>query len=127
MAHATKQAGFRILVVDDNVDSAESLALFLTLKGHEVRTAHDGQHAIEAVRTFAPAVVLLDIGLPGISGYEVARRLRDNPELRKTFLVALTGYGQAEDLRRAKEAGFDHHLVKPANPALGSKLRSVWR
>jgi two-component system CheB/CheR fusion protein len=110
----------RILIVDDNVDSAESLALLLHLDGgHEVRVAHDGPAGLEAVGQFLPEVVLLDIGLPGgMDGYEVARRLRDLPGLESTFLVALTGYGQEEDRRRAEEAGFDAHCVKPADLAV---------
>jgi CheY-like chemotaxis protein len=104
----------RILVVDDNVDSAESLSLLLELGGHEVRTAHDGPAALEAARAFQPRVVLLDIGLPGMSGYEVARRLREMSGMERALLLALTGYGQEDDLRLARAAGFDQHLVKPA-------------
>jgi CheY-like chemotaxis protein len=106
----------RILVVDDNVDAAESLGMLLRLGGHDVRTAYDGMAAIQVASEFRPEVVLLDIGLPGISGYEVARRLRRESGLEDVFLVALTGYGQEEDRRRSQEAGFDSHLVKPADP-----------
>jgi PAS domain S-box-containing protein len=106
----------RVLVIDDNVDAAESLALLLRVSGHEVRTAHDGPAGLEAALAFRPEVVLLDIGLPGMNGYEVARRLRAAAELREVLLVALTGYGQEEDRRRSREAGFDRHLVKPAAP-----------
>jgi PAS domain S-box-containing protein len=106
----------RILVVDDNVDSAESLALFLGMAGHEVRTAHDGPAALELARTYQPEVVLLDISMPGMDGYEVARRLRQEPGLEKVRLVALTGYGQDEDRRRSQEAAINFHLVKPAEP-----------
>ncbi len=105
----------RILVVDDNVDSADSLALLLELGGHEVRTAHDGPRALEAARAFQPRVVLLDIGLPGMNGYEVARHLRELPEAGRALLIALTGYGQDDDRRKALDAGFDHHLVKPVD------------
>jgi CheY-like chemotaxis protein len=106
---------WRILAVDDNVDSAESLRLLLEITGHEVLTAHDGPAALEAARHFRPQVVLLDIGLPGMNGYEVARRLRTQPGMDKALLVALTGYSQDEDRRRSQEAGFNAHLVKPAD------------
>jgi signal transduction histidine kinase len=106
----------RVLVVDDNLDSAESLAMVLTLSGHETMIAHDGASALEAAATFKPHVIVLDIGLPDLDGYEVARRLREAPATRKSKLVALTGYGQDEDRRRATEAGFDHHVVKPVDP-----------
>jgi CheY-like chemotaxis protein len=103
----------RILIVDDNSDAAESLAALLRLDGHIVATAFDGHEVFTAARSLAPQVVLLDIGLPGMSGYEVAQRLR---ELGSTArLVALTGYGQPEDRERAQRAGFHHHLVKPVN------------
>ncbi len=105
----------RVLVVDDNVDAAEMLALFLRTEGHEVRTAHDGPAALHAAESFRPEVILLDIGLPRMDGYTVARRLREQPGLKTSLLVALTGYGQEEDRRRAHEAGFDAHLVKPAD------------
>ena len=107
----------KILVVEDNVDSAEMMSYLLKLGGHEVRTVHDGPAALEVALTFEPQAVLCDIGLPGMNGYEVAARLREQPELRKTPLIALTGYGQEEARRRAKEAGFDYHLVKPVEPA----------
>jgi two-component system, chemotaxis family, CheB/CheR fusion protein len=113
-ARATAQ---RILVVDDNVDSAETLALLLSAFGHEVRTAYDGAKALESAHAFCPQVVLCDIGLPRIDGYEVARQLRQLPEMAHVLLVALTGYGQEEDRRRSQEAGFDHHFVKPVDPA----------
>jgi two-component system CheB/CheR fusion protein len=106
----------RILAVDDNADAAESLALLLGVLGHEVRTAGDGPAALEAAAAFRPDVVLLDIGLPGMDGYEVARRMRDQAGLKETLLVAVTGYGQEEDRRRAEQAGFDAHLTKPAHP-----------
>jgi len=103
----------RILVVDDNLDSAESLALLLGFHGHEVRTAEDGLEAIEAALSFQPEIVLLDIGLPRMDGYEVARRLRTEPGLAGATLIAMTGYGREEDVRQALESGFDRHLVKP--------------
>jgi PAS domain S-box-containing protein len=107
----------RILLVDDNQDAAETLAEILTLWGHEVHMAHDGETALERYRELEPEVVLLDIGLPKLDGYEVARRLREAPHPPR-LLVALTGYGQAEDRRRSSEAGFDHHLVKPFDPSI---------
>ena len=118
----------RILVVDDNADSAESMALLLSLSGHETRTAGDGPAALEAFRAFRPAVVLLDIGLPGMDGYEVARRLRAEAGEAGATLVAVTGYGEDYDRQRAREAGFDHHLVKPVDPAkLSALLRRAER
>jgi PAS domain S-box-containing protein len=110
----SKPGARRLLVVDDNIDGAESLALLLRLDGHEVRTAYDGPSALEAAKAQRPEAVLLDIGLPkGMDGYEVARRLRGQQELEGVLLVAVTGYGQDEDRRRSREAGFDAHLVKP--------------
>jgi signal transduction histidine kinase len=106
----------RILVVDDNQDAAESLALLLGLQGHKVRTAVDGPAALEIARNFHPNVILLDIGLPKMDGYQVARRLREDERMRDVFLAAMTGYGQDEDRRRTRDAGFDCHLVKPVDP-----------
>ena len=106
----------RVLVVDDNVDAAESIAKILQLFGHRVRCEHHGQAALEAAREYAPEVIVLDIGLPGMDGYEVARRLRAMTELGGASIVAVTGYGQDEDRRRAREAGFDQHLTKPVDP-----------
>jgi two-component system CheB/CheR fusion protein len=103
----------RILVVDDNTDTAESLAVLLEFEGHEVRTASDGSEALEAAKAFRPDIVLLDIGLPGLSGLEVAARLRALPELNISLLAAISGYGQEEDRSRSRAAGFDEHLVKP--------------
>jgi PAS domain S-box-containing protein len=106
----------RILVVDDNVDAAESLALLLRIEGHDVRVAHDGPAALTAVEAEPPDVVFLDIGMPVMNGYQVAQSLREQPGLEHLLLVAMTGWGQEEDRRRSQEAGFDHHLVKPAEP-----------
>jgi two-component system CheB/CheR fusion protein len=106
----------RVLVVDDNVDTAESLAMLLRLKGHEVQVAYDGLLALDTARSFHPEVVLLDIGLPGLDGYQVAARLRRRRRTAGSLLVALTGYGQEEDQRRAHHAGFDHHPTKPVDP-----------
>jgi PAS domain S-box-containing protein len=107
----------RILIVDDNEDSAESLALLLELAGHETQTAHDGEAALEAAEKLRPDVVLLDIGLPRLSGHEVCRRVRAQPWGQQMILIALTGWGQDEDRRRSEEAGFDGHLVKPVDHA----------
>jgi CheY-like chemotaxis protein len=105
----------RALVVDDNVDAAESMAALLQLPHQEVRVVHDGPSAVATVGDFRPDVILLDIGLPGMSGYEVAQRIREMPEFRDVQIVAMTGYGQEEDRRRSREAGFDDHLVKPVD------------
>jgi two-component system CheB/CheR fusion protein len=106
----------RCLIIEDNVDAAESLSLLLQLTGHEADVAFDGSAGVEKARSFRPEVVLCDIGLPGLlDGYGVARAFRADPELRSAFLIALTGYGQEEDRRRALEAGFDTHLTKPAD------------
>jgi len=103
----------RILVVDDNVDAALTLAELLALGGHETHVAHDGPSAVDAAKRLIPDVAILDIGLPGFDGLEVARRLRADPALKGVFLVALSGWAQPEDLARSREAGFDHHLAKP--------------
>ena len=112
----------RILVVDDNVDAADSLGMVLELLGNEVRTAHDGEAGVEAAGGFRPDVVLMDIGMPRLNGYEAARRMREQSWGEGLFLVALTGWGQDEDRRRSASAGFDHHLVKPVAPATLAKL-----
>lgn len=108
----------RVLVVDDNVDSAESMRMLLALEGYRVECAYDGEEALARVRSFRPRIVLLDLGLPRLSGYEVATRLRtewqdqDDPLL----LIAVSGYGREQDRAAAREAGFDLHLTKPADP-----------
>jgi signal transduction histidine kinase/CheY-like chemotaxis protein len=114
--------GRRVLVVDDNVDAADSLAMVLRVGGYDARTAHDGLAALQMAEGFRPEVVLLDIGLPKMDGYEVARRLRERVGSENVFLVAITGYGQEGDRRRAEEAGFDAHLVKPADPTALHRL-----
>jgi CheY-like chemotaxis protein len=115
-----------VLVVDDNHDSAESVGLLLETRGSEVRIAHDGPSALEVAREFHPEVALLDIGMPGMDGYEVARHIRSKYPERRTALVALTGWGQDKDRERAREAGFDRHLVKPAEiGALQALLSSL--
>ena len=110
----------RIVIVDDNIDASQSLATLLRLSGHDVFVASDGPSALQTVRTARPDLVMLDIGLPGMSGYEVARRLRESG--CKGRLVAVTGYGAPEDRQRSHEAGFDHHLVKPIEPASLAQL-----
>jgi PAS domain S-box-containing protein len=116
----------KILVVDDNRDSAKSLAMLLKLRGHEVHTAFDGMEAFTAAESVQPEVVLLDIGLPKLNGYEVARKIREQPWGESIVLVALTGWGQDEDRRKSKEAGFDHHFVKPVEQSvLNSYLASL--
>jgi CheY-like chemotaxis protein len=112
---ATRIAGQRILVVDDNVDAAESLGALLRCLGAEVFTAHDGPAALETLRTEKPCAAVLDIGMPGMDGYEVARRVRAGPRGELVQLIALTGWGNDEDRRRSREAGIDHHLVKPVD------------
>lgn len=111
--------GRRILIIEDHPDAAESLQLLLEISGHEVETALDGPSGLDTARRFRPDVVICDVGLPhGMNGYDVARALRADPDLRKAFLIALTGYGQEEDQRLAAEAGFDRHLVKPVEPSV---------
>jgi PAS domain S-box-containing protein len=104
----------RVLVVDDNLDAARMLEMLLRASGHDVRSVHDGPNALEAARDYRPHVVLLDIALPGLDGYQVAKRMRQQPDFQHVVLVAMTGYGQEPDRLRAQEAGFDDHLVKPA-------------
>lgn len=107
----------RILLADDNEDSATSLALLLSMSGHETRTARDGIEALEIAAAFRPHLVLLDIGMPRLNGYDTARRLRALAGGKKLVLAALSGWGQDEDRRRSTEAGFDAHFLKPANIA----------
>jgi CheY-like chemotaxis protein len=114
----------RILVVDDNVDAAESLGTMLAYSGHDVRVAHGGVEALSTAREFSPNVMILDLGMPEMDGYAVARAVRSDPKIAATRLIALSGYGQAEDRRRTADVGFDEHLVKPVehdvlNAALG--------
>jgi signal transduction histidine kinase/ActR/RegA family two-component response regulator len=104
----------RILVVDDNADAAESIAVLMEIEGHEVKTVTDAMQALACLEAFAPEVAIIDIGLPGMNGYELAAGIRANRALPKPLLIALTGYGQSEDFDRSREAGFDHHFVKPA-------------
>jgi len=110
---ASEQAPSRIMLVDDNVDFATSLALLLQTLGHEVRVAHDASEALAIAVKFAPEFAFLDLGLPRVSGYELARQLRANPATERIVLIALSGWGQQQDRDRSREAGFALHLVKP--------------
>lgn len=122
---ASTPAGRSILIVEDNVDARDALSVLLELEGHVVATAGEGHQALELVRAKDPDIALVDIGLPGIDGYEVARRVRAL-DGRRPVLIALTGYGQPEDRRRASEAGFDDLLVKPVDPtALATLLATL--
>jgi signal transduction histidine kinase/CheY-like chemotaxis protein len=112
----------RILVVDDNVDAALTISALLKAWGHEVQAIYSGQGALEAVRNFRPEIILLDIGLPGMSGYEVARSLRSEPWAQGIVIAALTGYGQESDLQRSWDSGFDYHLTKPPDPEILESL-----
>jgi len=116
-ASALQPGRRRILVVDDNVDHAESLAILLRLEGHEVHTAYDGLRGLDAFSAARPDIVLLDIGMPGLNGYETARRIRERDDAGRTKLVAISGWGQLRDRKLSESAGFDHHLVKPVEPA----------
>jgi CheY-like chemotaxis protein len=109
-------APLRILIVEDSRDAADSLRMLLELLGHQVEVAYSGPEGVRRARQWRPDVVLCDIGLPGLDGYEVAGELRHDPATAKARLIAITGYGQEEDRRRAREAGFDHHLTKPVDP-----------
>jgi len=106
----------RLLVVDDNKDAAESMSMLLEMWGHEVAFAYDGPSALETAEQWQPEAVFLDIGLPGMDGYEVAERLRELPQAKDAVLIAITGYGQEDDRARSRRAGIDHHLVKPVAP-----------
>lgn len=106
----------RILVADDHDLAASTLATLLQLMGNEVRTARDGVEAVEVARSFAPDLILLDIGMPKVDGYQACRAIRSEPWARDIVIVALTGWGQEEARVRSKEAGFTHHLVKPVTP-----------
>jgi CheY-like chemotaxis protein len=116
------EAPRRILVVDDNRDSAASLAMLLQIDGHETHMASDGEEAVALAKIFRPDVVLLDIGLPKLNGFEVCRRIRQHLWAKDMTLIALTGWGQDEDRRKAKDAGFDHHMVKPVDYAALTNL-----
>lgn len=108
---------YKVLVVDDNLDGATTLSMLLELSGFEAESVHDGPSALRAAMEFRPDAVVLDIGLPGLDGYQVARRLRSSPELTGMVIIALTGHGQDADRERSRQAGFDHHFVKPTDPS----------
>jgi CheY-like chemotaxis protein len=114
-------SGRSILIIEDNADARDALRVLLELDGHAVEAAGEGQEALELARAKDPDIALVDIGLPGIDGYEVARRVRAR-DARRPVLIALTGYGQPEDRRRATEAGFDEMLVKPVDPTALTEL-----
>jgi CheY-like chemotaxis protein len=109
------QRSVRLLVVDDNVDAADAIGTLLSLNGYDVATAHDPDEAMTRAAAFDPDVILLDIGLPGMTGYELARKLHDDRVARRAKLIAITGYGQPGDTEQAREAGFDGYLVKPVD------------
>lgn len=117
-----KETERKILIIDDNVDAAKSLSFLLSLDGHQLATAHNGPDGLEMAQRFHPDVILLDIGLPGMNGYEVARQIRQSETIKDVLLVALTGWGQEEDRKQSKEAGFDHHLVKPVEPDVLTRI-----
>jgi CheY-like chemotaxis protein len=112
----------RILIVDDNRDGAASLAMLLTVMGNDTRTAHDGMQGVELAEAFRPDLIVLDIGLPKLNGFDACRRIRKMPWSKDTLIVAATGWGQDEDRKRSHEAGFDHHLVKPVDAAELNRL-----
>lgn len=114
--YMSPKSRLKILVVDDNPDSALSMAMMLSMMGHETRTAHDGEAALTTAEAFRPQVILLDIGLPKLNGYEVAQRIRQEAWGASMFLVAITGWGQDEDRRRSKDVGMNLHMVKPVEP-----------
>jgi two-component system, sensor histidine kinase len=121
----TQDRGRSILIIEDNNDARESLRMLLESLGHYVLEASDGHHGLALVLDRKPEVVLVDLGLPGLDGYEVARAVRVSPLAQTTLLIAVTGYGQAEDRRRTKEVGFDAHLVKPVSQSLLAALIST--
>lgn len=114
---STEEAKIRVLIVDDNNAAAKMLSMVVKLMGNEVRVASDGLEAIEIAEEFRPDVVLMDIGMPRMNGNEAARHIRQQSWGQDILMIALTGWGQDEDKRQTKEAGFNHHLVKPADPA----------
>src|ERR1700743_3400276 len=115
---AAKPIPRRVLIVDDNEDAANSLATLLQLSGYETASVYTAADALRRASDFRPDVVLLDIGLPGMDGYQVAQHMRELPGLKDIHLVAVTGYGRSDDRQRAREAGFDEHLVKPVEFAV---------
>lgn len=107
---------WRVLIVDDNVDSTNLVATIMQMYGHQTQKAYNGESALEMITVYRPDFVLLDIGLPDINGYEVAQRIRENPQTKNVKLIAVTGYGFDSDRQKSKESGFDYHLVKPIDP-----------
>jgi len=116
----------RVLIVEDNADVADTTATMLAMAGHTLRCARDGAQGVAFAQDFEPEVVLLDVGLPVLDGYQVARRLRQMPQAQHAMIIGLTGYGMPADRQRGREAGFDHHLLKPADPAELRKLIESW-
>ena len=112
----------RVLVVDDNKDAADTMALLLKLTGYDVHTRYDGQAAVDAAESLRPQVVISDISMPGMDGYQACRLIREKPWGKTMLLIALSGYGQADDIQRSTEAGFDAHLVKPVEIAVVEAL-----
>jgi CheY-like chemotaxis protein len=110
------KAGRRVLIIEDGADAAESLCMLLGMAGHQTKAAHSGPEGVRMAAEWLPEVVVSDLGLPGFDGYEVAQRVRRLPGMERVLLIALTGYGSEEDRRKGREAGFHHHLVKPAQP-----------
>lgn len=119
---ATSGQRRRVLVVDDNRDGVASLAMLLSLTGNDALTAHDGLEAVEMAGAFRPELIVLDIGLPKLNGYDACRRIRERSWGKSVVIIAATGWGQEDDRRRSAKPGFDHHLVKPVDPAAISKL-----
>ncbi|WP_454828443.1 response regulator [Paraburkholderia xenovorans] len=109
------RAALRLLLVDDSVDTTTAMSLLLESDGYDVRVAHEARHALEVAAQFEPQIVLLDLGLPGMDGLQLAGEMRKRPHTVNALLIAVTGYGQAADRQRSREAGFDHHLVKPVS------------
>jgi CheY-like chemotaxis protein len=120
--HSLPRTSLRILVVDDNRDGANSLSLMLRVMGNDIRTAYDGQEAVAVAEEFRPNVVLLDIGLPKLNGYEACRHIRALPVMKGAIIIAQTGWGQEADRQKTREAGFDDHLVKPIDSIALIKL-----
>ncbi len=116
----------RVLVVDDNRDAAASLGMMLSIEGHDTRTAHDGLDAVELAEAFRPDVILLDLGLPKLNGFDTCKRIRQAPWGKSMFIIAVTGWGQEDDRQRCRDAGFDHHLLKPIDPAGITELLARW-
>jgi CheY-like chemotaxis protein len=119
---AAAKSSLRILVVDDNRDGADSLAEMLNIMGNDTRTAYDGQEGVDMAEAWRPDVILLDIGLPKLNGYEACRHIREQAWGKRMLLIAVTGWGQDDDRRRAQEAGFDHHIVKPVGSQVLMKM-----